>query len=185
MFKGIQSLKSGHYVVVQNGAVSMTEYWDLDYPPLGVASASKSENEYVDELKDLLSRSVEYRLQSDVPVGFYLSGGLDSSLIGALINQVAPNTRRHSFSIAFTDEDISETKYQRLMAEFTRSIHNEIMFDWSEIVERLSRMIYHCECPVRESYNTCSRALSAAAKNAGQHLEGNDRRISSGLICTS
>jgi len=167
MFKGIQSLKSGHYVVVQNGAVSMTEYWDLDYPPLGVASASKSENEYVDELKDLLSRSVEYRLQSDVPVGFYLSGGLDSSLIGALINQVAPNTRRHSFSIAFTDEDISETKYQRLMAEFTRSIHNEIMFDWSEIVERLSRMIYHCECPVRESYNTCSLALSAAAKNAG------------------
>ena len=167
MFKGIQSLKSGHYVVVQNGAVSLTEYWDLDYPPLGVASSNKSENEYVDELKDLLTRSVEYRLQSDVPVGFYLSGGLDSSLIGALINQVAPNTRRHSFSITFTDKDISETKHQRLMAEFTRSIHNEIMFDWSEIVERLSRMIYHCECPVRESYNTCSLALSAAAKNAG------------------
>ena len=167
MFKGIQSLKSGHYVVVQNGAVSMTEYWDLDYPPLGVASASKSENEYVDELKDLLSRSVEYRLQSDVPVGFYLSGGLDSSLIGALINQVAPNTRRHSFSIGFTDADISETKHQRLMAQFTRSIHNEIIFDWSEIVDRLSQMIYHCECPVRESYNTCSMALSAAAKDAG------------------
>jgi asparagine synthase (glutamine-hydrolysing) len=102
-----------------------------------------------------------------VPVGFYLSGGLDSSLIGALINQVAPNTRRHSFSIGFTDVDISETKHQRLMARFTRSIHNEIIFDWSEIVERLSQMIYHCECPVRESYNTCSLALSAAAKNAG------------------
>ena len=53
------------------------------------------------------------------------------------------------------------------MARFTRSIHNEIIFDWSEIVERLSRMVYHCECPVRESYNTCSMALSAAAKNAG------------------
>src|SRR5215216_116437 len=167
MFKGIQSLKSGHYIVVENGEVSVREYWDLDYPPLGAASPSNSENEYIDELKDLLTRSVEYRLQSDVPVGFYLSGGLDSSLIGALINQVAPNTRRHSFSIGFTDVDISETKHQRLMAEFTRSIHNEIIFDWSEIVERLSRMIYHCECPVRESYNTCSMALSAAAKNAG------------------
>jgi asparagine synthase (glutamine-hydrolysing) len=53
------------------------------------------------------------------------------------------------------------------MAEFTRSIHNEIIFDWSEIIERLSRMIYHCECPVRESYNTCSMALSAAAQHAG------------------
>lgn len=167
MFKGIQSLQSGHCIVVENGEMSVREYWDLDYPPLSGGSGSKSENEYVDELKELLTRSVKYRLQSDVPVGFYLSGGLDSSLIGALINQVAPETRRHSFSIGFTDEDISETKHQRLMAGFTRSIHNEIMFDWSEIVERLSRMIYHCECPVRESYNTCSLALSAAAKNAG------------------
>ncbi len=167
MFKNVQSLKSGHYLVIENGEVSVREYWDLDYPPLDSSSISKSENEYVDELKELLTRSVRYRLQSDVPVGFYLSGGLDSSLIGALINQVAPDTRRHSFSIGFTDTDISETKHQRLMARFTRSIHNEIIFDWSEIVERLSRMIYHCECPVRESYNTCSMALSAAAKNAG------------------
>jgi asparagine synthase (glutamine-hydrolysing) len=167
MFKGIQSLKSGHYIVVENEEVSVREYWDLDYPPLGASSISKSENEYIDELKALLTRSVQYRLQSDVPVGFYLSGGLDSSLIGALINKVAPNTRRHSFSIGFTDVDISETKHQRLMARFTRSIHNEIIFEWSEIVERLSRMVYHCECPVRESYNTCSMALSAAAKDAG------------------
>jgi asparagine synthase (glutamine-hydrolysing) len=167
MFKGIQSLKSGHYVVVQNGEISVREYWDLDYPPLGAGAAVQSEKDYVEELKELLTRSVSYRLQSDVPVGFYLSGGLDSSLIGALINQVSPDTRRHSFSIGFTDEDISETKHQRLMAGFTRSIHNEIIFDWSEIVERLSRMIYHCECPVRESYNTCSLALSAAAQNAG------------------
>jgi asparagine synthase (glutamine-hydrolysing) len=167
MFKGIHSLKSGHYIVVENGEISVREYWDLDYPPLSAVSPSKSESDYVDELKELLVRSVEYRLQSDVPVGFYLSGGLDSSLIGALINQIAPDKRRHSFSIGFTDEDISETKHQKLMSKLTRSIHNEIMFDWSEIVERLSRMIYHCECPVRESYNTCSMALSAAAKNAG------------------
>jgi len=167
MFKGIQSLRSGNYIIVENGNIAVKEYWDLDYPPLSAGFIGKSENEYVDELKDLLTRSVKYRLQSDVPVGFYLSGGLDSSLIGALISQVAPDTRRHSFSIGFTDEDISETKYQRLMAEVTRSIHKEIIFDWSEIAERLTQMIYHCECPVRESYNTCSLALSAAAKNAG------------------
>lgn len=167
MFKGIQSLKGGNCIIVENGRVSIREYWDLDYPTLEAGSGGKTETDYVEELRELLTRSVAYRLQSDVPVGFYLSGGLDSSLIGALINQVAPGTRHHSFSIGFTDDDISETKHQNLMSEFTRSIHNEIMFDWSEIVERLSRMIYHCECPVRESYNTCSLALSAAAKNAG------------------
>jgi len=167
MFKGIQSLRSGNYIIVENGNIAVKEYWDLDYPPLSAGFIGKSENEYVEELKDLLTRSVKYRLQADVPVGFYLSGGLDSSLIGALISQVAPGTRRHSFSIGFTDEDISETKHQRLMAEFTHSIHKEIIFDWSEIAERLTQMIYHCECPVRESYNTCSMALSAAAKNAG------------------
>ena len=167
MFKGIQSLRSGNYIMVENGNIAVKEYWDLDYPPLSAGFIGKSENEYVDELKELLTRSVKYRLQSDVPVGFYLSGGLDSSLIGALISRVAPDTRRHSFSIGFTDEDISETKHQRLMAKITRSIHKEIIFDWSEIAERLTQMIYHCECPVRESYNTCSMALSAAAKNAG------------------
>src|SRR5689334_14855096 len=167
MFKGIQSLPSGHYILVENGQVSVREYWDLDYPPLGVSANNKSEQDYVAELKEILTRPVEYRLQSDVPVGFYLSGGLDSSLIGALIKQVAPETQRQSFSIGFTDTDISETRQQQLMAEFTRSIHNEIIFDWSEIVERMSRMIYHCECPVRESYNTCSLALSEAARNAG------------------
>lgn len=167
MFKGIRSLKSGHYIVLEHGEISVREYWDLVYPSLSIASNSKTESCHVEELKELLTRSVAYRLQSDVPVGFYLSGGLDSSLIGALINQVAPNTRQYSFSIGFRDDEISETKHQKLMTEFTRSIHNEIIFDWSEIVERLSRMIYHCECPVRESYNTCSLALSAAAKNAG------------------
>lgn len=167
MFKGIQSLQSGHYIIVENEQVSVREYWDLNYPPLGVSANNKSEQDYVAELKEILTRSVEYRLQSDVPVGFYLSGGLDSSLIGALIKQVAPDTPRQSFSIGFRDEEISETKHQQLMAEFTHSIHNEIIFDWSEIVERMSRMIYHCECPVRESYNTCSLALSEAARNAG------------------
>ena len=167
MFKGIQSLKSGHYIVVQNGQVSVKEYWDLDYPPVGACANDLPESVYVEELKELLTRSVTYRLQSDVPVGFYLSGGLDSSLIGALINQIAPDTKRHSFSIGFTEGEISETKYQKLMAEFTGSIHHNIIFGWSEIVEQLSRMIYHCECPVRETYNTCSLALAAAAKNAG------------------
>jgi asparagine synthase (glutamine-hydrolysing) len=167
MFEGIQSLKSGHYIVVEDSRLKVAEYWDLDYPMAGECSYDKPESYYVEELKGLLARSVEYRLQSEVPVGFYLSGGLDSSLIGALMQMVSPGSGRHSFSIGFTEPGISETKYQKMMAELANSIHHEIIFDWHEIAGRLSRMIYHCECPVRETYNTCSMALSQAAKNAG------------------
>lgn len=167
MFRGIESLKGGNYLTVENGEIKTVEYWDLDYPRIGEDSDGKPEQYYVDELKNLFTRSTEYRLQSDVPVGFYLSGGLDSSMIAAMINQVSPNRSRHSFSIGFGDKTISEAKYQNMMARHVDSMHHEIMFGWPEISERLSNMIYHCECPVKETYNTCSMALSQAARNAG------------------
>ena len=165
MFKGIHSLKSGHYLLVQNGDVQVREYWDLDYPRDGEIAYDRPESYYVERLDELLTRSVNYRLQADVPVGFYLSGGLDSSMIAALINKVSPGSHRHSFSIDFNDRHISESKYQQLMARYVDSVHHQITFDWPEINDRLAEMIYHCECPVKETYNTCSMALSAAARS--------------------
>ena len=167
MFKEIKSLKSGHYIVVEDSNVRIAEYWDLDYPKIGEVSYDSDEGYYIEALRDLLAHAVKYRLQADVPVGFYLSGGLDSSLIAAMIERWSPGSRRHSFSIGFNDEQICEAKYQRLMSKATNSVHHEITFDWPEISQRLSNMIYHCECPVRETYNTCSMALSEAAKRAG------------------
>lgn len=167
MFKNIASLKSGHCIMVKNGDMQVREYWDLIYPVEGELSYEQPESFYVEKLGELFTRAVRRRLQADVPVGFYLSGGLDSSMIGAVINQLSPETNRHSFSIGFTDRGISETRYQRLMVEHVNSIHHEIIFDWSEICERLQAMIYHCECAVKESYNTCSLALSEAARKNG------------------
>jgi asparagine synthase (glutamine-hydrolysing) len=167
MFKNIKSLKSGHLITIENSEIKELEYWDLDYPKDGEISYDKPESYYVDKLRDLFTQSVSYRLQADVPVGFYLSGGLDSSMIAASIREVSPDTQRHSFSIGFTDKEICETKYQNLMSNHVGSEHHEIIFGWSEIYERLSDMIYHCECPVKETYNTCSMALSRAAKDSG------------------
>ena len=167
MFKGVESLKSGHYLRVSGEGVIEQEYWDLDYPREGELGYEKPERFYVEELARELTRSVEYRLRADVPVGFYLSGGLDSSLIAALINKVTPDAPRHSLSIGFTEREISESKYQRQVAAAVGSIHHEIVFDWAEIERRLPDMIYHSECPVKESYNTCSMALSEAARRAG------------------
>jgi asparagine synthase (glutamine-hydrolysing) len=167
MFKGIESLKSGHTLVVENSNVKITEYWDLDFPKIGELTYEQPEEKYVADLKQLFTQSIGYRLQADVPVGFYLSGGLDSSMIAAMIHQLGSDIDRHSFSITFGDASISESKHQNMMAEHVNSVHHDIRFGWSEIAERLRSMIYHCECPVKESYNTCSMALSEAAKNHG------------------
>jgi len=166
MFKGIFSLKSGHSLLVSNGEVRVSEYWDLDYPLDGEVSYDKPESYYVEQLAQLFERSVAYRLQADVPVGFYLSGGLDSSMIASMISRLSTQ-KRHAFSISFTEAEISERQYHKLMAEHVNADHRDINFGWQEISERLRDMIYHCECPVKETYNTCSMALSEAARRAG------------------
>src|SRR6185295_15032818 len=74
---------------------------------------------------------------------------------------------RYTFSIDFTDKEISESHYQKLVARNIQSEHHETLFDWREISERLRAMIYHCECPVKESFNTCSMALSEKAGKTG------------------
>ncbi|HET6978717.1 MAG TPA: asparagine synthase (glutamine-hydrolyzing) [Pyrinomonadaceae bacterium] len=166
MFKNILSLKSGHLAVVQKAQVRVHEYWDLDYPKLNELPEARPESYYIDRLRELFTQSVGYRLQADVPVGFYLSGGLDSSMIAGMISRLSAE-QRHSFSITFSEREISEDKYQRLVAEHVGSEHHDIHFGWSEIAERLRDMIYHCETPVKETYNTCSMALSAAARQSG------------------
>ena len=167
LFRDIHSLPSGHYLVVRNNDVSVREYWDLDYPQLSDASDGKPEQYYADTLRDRLEQSVRYRLQADVPVGFFLSGGLDSSLIAAMIRRVSPDVQRHSFSISFSDERLCEAKYQRLVSDSVGSIHHEIPFNDADIALRLKDAVYHSECPLKETYNTASLALSRATRNTG------------------
>jgi asparagine synthase (glutamine-hydrolysing) len=167
MFAGIQSLPPGHCLSVRDGRVELREYWDLEYPLEGEADYGRPESYYIDTLSDLFEQAVRRRLQAEVPVGFYLSGGLDSSMIGAMIHRLSPGVERHSFSITFPDRQMSEQRYQRMMAEHVGSVHHEIEFDWTHISERMAAMVRHCECPVKETYNTCSMALSQAARAAG------------------
>jgi asparagine synthase (glutamine-hydrolysing) len=170
MFYGIASLPSGHSLSVADGALRAGPYWDLDYPEEGPGAngaAAVSEGEYVEELGEIFARSVARRLQADVPVGIFVSGGLDSSLVAAFAARQTPGVPRHTFSISFADGAIDETGYQRLMARMLGSEHHEIRFDPEEIAGRLREMVYHCECPVKETYNTCALALAGAARSAG------------------
>jgi asparagine synthase (glutamine-hydrolysing) len=167
MFKGVKSLMAGHYLTVTGSTISEREYWDLCYPRMGDSSYERPESYYTGTLSELLSKSVKYRLQADVPVGCYLSGGLDSSLVAAMIDRGDVNNSRHSFSVTFTDKRLCESRYQRMMSGRLSSVHHEIIFDSSEIASRLAQMVYHGEGPVKESFNTCSLALSEAAQRTG------------------
>lgn len=167
MFKGIQSLKSGHYLLVNSNSVQIHEYWDLVYPREDEVSYDRNECEYLEELQCILDDSVRLRLKADVPVGFYLSGGLDSSLIAALIHKNVPGQKLHSFAIDFEDKAFSEGKYQSLVARAVGSDHHTITFGWEEIAGRLGRVVSHSECPLKETYNTASLALSECVRSIG------------------
>lgn len=178
MFKGVESLPPGHYLKVGDGDVKSTEYWDLDYPVLGEPGGDEPESYYAEALRELFEQSVRYRLRADVPVGFFLSGGLDSSLIASVIRKVSPDIKRHSFSISFSDARIDEAKYQRLMVESVASIHHELEFDEAEVAGRLREVVYHSEAPLKETYNTASLALSRCTRESGIRVvlngEGSD-----------
>ena len=168
LFKGIQSLKPGHYLRLHGGEVTLHEYWDLDYPRLGEGEPALAEEEYVERLRELFFRSVAYRLQADVPVGYYLSGGLDSSMIAAAIGRVGAGLSRKSFSVAFAGgSQIQDRRSQRLMADSLGTSHYEVPFDSEQTAARLAQAILHGECPVKETYNTCTLALSQAARSEG------------------
>lgn len=161
MFKTIRSLESGHYLLVKDSDnIKDVEYWDLVYPGINEIEYHKDENRYIEQLKEMIAQSVKFRLRSDVPVGFYISGGLDSSIITAVASHLSPDIIRHSFAIDFLEKEISESKYQRIMSDFVQSIHHEILFRFTDISSRLPKAIYHCECPLKETYNTASLALS-------------------------
>lgn len=145
----------------------MRQYWDLDYPLEREVLPVRSEEEWVEDLRERFERSVERRLQADVPVGLFLSGGMDSSLVSAAAVRLSNGTPRHSFSIAFDDDEIDEGRYQRLMARHLGCEHHEIRFGSDDMIERLHAMVLHGECPVKETFNTCSLALAAAAREAG------------------
>jgi asparagine synthase (glutamine-hydrolysing) len=162
-FKDIFSLKAGHFLKVKEGQLSSHEYWDLVYPLETDPPERKSEKYYVDRLEELFFKSVEYRMAADVPVGFYLSGGVDSSLVGAAMKKINPDIGNTSFSIFYpskVDELHDESKYQRLMATHLNSKHHEIKFNWSDVASRLKDAIFYSEGALKESYNTCSLALS-------------------------
>ncbi|MCP1462305.1 asparagine synthase (glutamine-hydrolyzing) [Pseudomonas sp. S3E17] len=168
MFKGISALPPGHCLSVTNQKVTATRYWDLNYPADGVAENVMTEDEAVEEFSYRFKNAVALRLRADTPVGVYLSGGLDSSIVAAVMRELQPDRSIPSFSITFPDSTlIDERKYQRLVAQTLKFDHHEIAFSREQIASRLRDSVWHSECPIKETYNTCTMALAEAARASG------------------
>jgi asparagine synthase (glutamine-hydrolysing) len=168
LFEGIHSLENGHFLVVDElGGVTDREYWDLVYPEGPCVMNGKPEAYYIQQLEECLDASVNLRLRADVPTGFYLSGGLDSSIVAMKIGHLAPDGGRMAFSIDFAESQYSESPYQQLVAAASNSRLYQKVFCQEDIIRRLEQAIYHCECPIKETYNTASLALSEAVRAKG------------------
>lgn len=166
MFLGVSSLPAGHLLKIVHNEAEVHEYWDLNYPLATESLPVIEESVIAEQLRELLITAVERRLQADVPVGFYLSGGLDSSLVARLIHQLQPEQNWDCFSIGFNQSQIDERHYQSVALAGLNVRQNLAVFDWQQISARLPGVIWHSETPLKESYNTCSLALSEMVKNA-------------------
>ncbi|MFI5387341.1 MAG: asparagine synthase (glutamine-hydrolyzing) [Fimbriimonadales bacterium] len=147
-FKGIQELPPGHLLVAHGGTVTVQPYWQSSFPPANYRNPTvRPEAELAEELRALLLDATRIRLRADVPVGAYLSGGLDSSAIAALIQLVAPG-RLRTFSVAFESPEFDESRYQLEMARALQCDHESVTVTNHDIAASFPDVIRHTERPI-------------------------------------
>lgn len=145
-FRGVCELPPGHYLKASEGRVLVGRYWELPLVPRDEQSDQPC-GQLAEQAGSLLSDAVKIRLRADVPVGCYLSGGLDSSGITALTTRHARGSVR-TFGIRFEEEIFDEGDYQREMVGHLGVSHSEILASNEAIAEALPDVIWHCEKPL-------------------------------------
>ena len=142
LFEGVTKLQAGHCAVFENGGVTVHQYWHLDAFKNKI---SGTDRELTDELDRLLMDSVRMHLLSDVPVGSFLSGGIDSSLITAMMAKIIGKPF-HTFSIGVKEQDINELPWARMVSSQYNLIAREEIVE-ANIIHKIPEMIYHMDEP--------------------------------------
>ena len=156
-FDGIYSLRGGHMLQIQPGQeIRDLEYWDLCYS--AEEEEDKGEAYYVERLRELMKASISRRLVADVPIGFYISGGLDSSVVACYIGKYLLNSY-YSFSAEIAGE-LDESPFQQIIHDYVQSTHYKTVITEEELWTNLSKVIYHAESGVKESYDVAAYLLS-------------------------
>jgi asparagine synthase (glutamine-hydrolysing) len=146
-FKGIYELPPGHYQIVRNGViVEQKPFWNIPYHSPEYRWTG-SFDEATEHLTSLLTDAIRLRLRADVPVGAYLSGGLDSSIITALISRHF-NNRLRTFSISFQEAAFDETPFQQELVKTLGTDHSNLVISNRDIREHFPQVVRHCEMPL-------------------------------------
>ena len=159
LIRGVKSLKPGHYMVVDGAPSEQREYWDID--PMR-ETPRRSEDETLGAVEDLLFDSVQKELMSDVPLGLFLSGGVDSSLIAVFMHRIV-GARIKTFSIGFREKQFSELPYARRISDQISSDHREIVITPRDIIDSIERVVWFRETPISEASDIPIYILSKAA----------------------
>ena len=147
VFRDIVEIPPGHYLLAREGKVTVKNYWQINFAPVAAGRAQKSLEDYEEKFSQLLVDAVRVRLRADVPVGAYLSGGLDSSIIASIIRNFTSN-RLDTFSIAFDDVNFDESAFQRRMANFLGTEHQVIQATHADIGRVFPDVVWHTEVPL-------------------------------------
>ena len=174
IFAGVSELPPGHSLVLERGNLRVQPYWTLDYNP---SKGLKNEEEAREALLDLLLDATRIRLRSDVPVGAYLSGGLDSTVIAALVNKLG-KTHLKTFSVAFEDKEFDESSFQNEASAFLKTDHQGVLCSSQDIGRVFPEVIWHTEKPVLRTAPAPLFLLSRLVRDQGYKVvltgEGSD-----------
>lgn len=157
-FKQIRKLPPAHWMIVEDGRCEIKRYWQLSYE----RKEQKSESEWREEIVERLREAVRIRLVSDVPLGVFLSGGIDSSAVTALMSQTS-NARVKTFSIGFSYENYNELPYARLVAQKYDTEHHEFTVE-PNAVEILPKLLHYYEEPYADHSAVPSYYLAQMAR---------------------
>ena len=148
LFEGVRKLPPGHHLQIdlteQDSQPQVTQYWDLDISP---SKCELSEAEYVEQFRDQFTETVHSHLMSDVPVGVFLSGGLDSSSIAAVMADLRKESIQ-TFSVGYAEDEYSELPYARQVAKHIRAEYNEVILGPEEFFASLPQLIWHEDEPI-------------------------------------
>ena len=173
-FSNILELPAGHYMLVKGKNIKVEKYWDPDFTLTGNVCP---EEQYAEELNELLIDATRLQLRADVPVGAYLSGGIDSSVITTLIKNFT-DTPLRTFSVTFDDQVFDERSYQKLMIDHLDTDHSDIRCTSSDIGSVFPDVIWHTEKPIIRTAPAPLFMLSKLVRDSGYKVvltgEGSD-----------
>ena len=164
LFLGVKRLLPGHVLSWHDGEISIRRYWDVDFSKDGEVRDDRS---YIDQWSELFRESVRLRLMADVPLGMFLSGGIDSSAIAAVMSGMVKDPIK-TFSVAFKEREANELEYARLVADVYKTNHHEIIVSPQQFFAALPGLVWHEDEPLA---HPSSVALYFVSKLASKHVK--------------